>query len=459
MRLCNRNRVGDNGARVDCFIIELINKRGIGTVFQQSPHQIGQKLAVRANRGIDAAGHATLLHQKIVLHLTHAMKPLKLESAVLTCHVQNGNASVHIVGGKVRIDAGRVQQFSGRCQISYICVLFTGKHGETGKAHHLRPLDLHVPVGTLHQPHHQIAVIFFRQGFKPLNFLQSPLAISLHHHAKAVPAAHGGVGNHLFKNIKGEVKAIRLFRIHIQAKIIALCHASQNEKPIHKRWNAQLFLGKFIAGMKRGQFDRNARIGDDLIASLRLAKRLNRLDIGFEIMLGVFFGQRRFPKHVIGIGIAFFHGSAAVFKRALNGLAKHKLPAHDLHGLGRCQPHHRLAQAMHKPMHQLLHAGLFFFFEDLASERQGPCGTVHKARARAAKVGRPLMRGKLIGNQGISGFRVWHAQEGFCQGHQRQTLLGGKAIFAQKGIHQAGLAFAHRHNQLCRLIHNAGTRL
>ena len=58
------------------------HERRIGAVLQQAPHQIGQQIAVAADRRIGPAGEVgTVLAQLRVQRLAHAVQALKLEAA------------------------------------------------------------------------------------------------------------------------------------------------------------------------------------------------------------------------------------------------------------------------------------------------------------------------------------------------------------------------------------------
>ena len=51
----------------------LVHKGGVSTVLQQTPHQVGQQVAVRAHGCIDAAGHQRILQHLAVDALAHAV--------------------------------------------------------------------------------------------------------------------------------------------------------------------------------------------------------------------------------------------------------------------------------------------------------------------------------------------------------------------------------------------------
>ncbi len=86
------------------MVNDLIDERGVRTVFQQSPHQIGQQITMGSNRCINpAAGHFGL-QNKVMQGFTHALKALKLIKRGVSCHFKNGRDSVGVMGGKLRIN-------------------------------------------------------------------------------------------------------------------------------------------------------------------------------------------------------------------------------------------------------------------------------------------------------------------------------------------------------------------
>ena len=62
---------------------------------------------------------------------------------------------VGIVGGKLREHRiARAEQFGGAGKVRHISVQLAGENWEIAEPIHLGALDLAVPIGTFHQPHH-----------------------------------------------------------------------------------------------------------------------------------------------------------------------------------------------------------------------------------------------------------------------------------------------------------------
>ncbi len=74
------------------FVAGNRHEGGVGAVFQKPAHEIGEQVAITADRRIDAAGDPVVAVEKIVVErLTHAMQPLEFEAdAVGAGKLQNG---------------------------------------------------------------------------------------------------------------------------------------------------------------------------------------------------------------------------------------------------------------------------------------------------------------------------------------------------------------------------------
>ncbi len=81
------------------------DERRVGAVLQQPPHQIGEQVAMAADRRIDPAGRARHLgEQRLVQRLAHAVQALEFvafDAARLLDHARDGQ---RVVGGELRIE-------------------------------------------------------------------------------------------------------------------------------------------------------------------------------------------------------------------------------------------------------------------------------------------------------------------------------------------------------------------
>ena len=82
------------------------DKGGIGAILQQTPHQIGQQIAVAADRRIGPVRQCrTILAQSRIERLAHAMQTLKLVAALVVGKFENGRHRQRVMGGELRKEA------------------------------------------------------------------------------------------------------------------------------------------------------------------------------------------------------------------------------------------------------------------------------------------------------------------------------------------------------------------
>ena len=196
-RLGSGDGVGDQLCNVDAFIANLVHKRAVGTVFQQTPYQIRQQGFVRAHRGINAAGAGQLAFGGVAHHLfvqtfAHAVQALELVLAavvVVARHVIDAGQRVGVVGGKLREDGfGGTQEFAGAGEVGHIGMHLAGEDGEVFQPIHLRAFDFAVPVCTFDQAHHQAVLAAAGQINDPVQHKERTALVGLHHKANPVPA-------------------------------------------------------------------------------------------------------------------------------------------------------------------------------------------------------------------------------------------------------------------------------
>ena len=136
---------------------------------------------------------ADLLGQarSFVQRFAHAMQALVFDAhAAPFRHVTDSDQRVRIVGGELGIEVrGRKDQRFGCNQIVQIRGRLGGEHGIVRPAVHLRQLDFRIPVGALHQAHHQPAPAGQGQRLQRRDDIHGPLLIGLHDHAEAGPFA------------------------------------------------------------------------------------------------------------------------------------------------------------------------------------------------------------------------------------------------------------------------------
>ncbi len=78
----------------------------VGAVLEQAPHQIGEEVAVAADRRIGAIGEfGVIFAQARIERLAHAVQALEFESALAAGELQHGRDRQRIVGGELRKEA------------------------------------------------------------------------------------------------------------------------------------------------------------------------------------------------------------------------------------------------------------------------------------------------------------------------------------------------------------------
>ena len=146
---------------------QLVHERRVGAVLQQPPHQVGQQVAVLAHRRVDAHAASLASLQHLAVHaLAHAVQALHLEArAARARHLHDRGDGAGVVGRELRVDhVGVADQRAGAGQVGDVGVVLVREHRVAGQAQLLRALDLAVPVGALHQPHHEAQAVRARDA-------------------------------------------------------------------------------------------------------------------------------------------------------------------------------------------------------------------------------------------------------------------------------------------------------
>ena len=183
------------------------------------------------------------------------------------------------------------------------------------------------------------------------------------------------------------------------------------------------------ARMQRRQFYRNAGpVGQGLFAR-GAADGLDRAGVGFEIAFRIIGGARAFAEHVERIAGNAGRMRAGALERGLDGLAEHKMAAHQAHRLPGCGTHGGNAEAFCQAPDGALRR--FAGLNDARRHSERPCRCVDQEGAGFCLVMHKVALAELVLDELIGGPRVGHAQQRFGQHHQRQAFLGGKREFAQ----------------------------
>ncbi len=177
--------------------------------------QISQQRFVRANRSIDTARPVKLVrsHNLLIQRLAHAVQALEFVLAKLeitTRHAVYSGGCIGVMRGELRKNLRRSgQKLAGASQIANIGMCLSGEHRKPLKPIHLRPLDLAVPIRTLHQAYHQPAVRPAREVNQKVDHERRTLLIGLNHKAHPIPPAKPLVEAERFQQVEREFQAIR----------------------------------------------------------------------------------------------------------------------------------------------------------------------------------------------------------------------------------------------------------
>ena len=192
-----QHRVGHQRLHVHLGVADAVDKRGVGTILQQAPHQIGQQCLMRSHRGVYATGATEFAighkaRDLFVERLAHAVQALEFVLTgivILARQLVNRGYGLRVVRGKLRIDRiGHRQQFARTGKIGNIGINLARIDRVAIQAVHLGALDFRVPVGALDQADHQPVTAAPCQIDHMVNHVRATLEVGLHDKADAVPA-------------------------------------------------------------------------------------------------------------------------------------------------------------------------------------------------------------------------------------------------------------------------------
>src|SRR5215469_3066238 len=96
------DRVGDDLVDRLRLVDDPVDKRSVGAVFEEPPHQIGEQILMAPDRSIDTT-RLIGTDDLVVKRLAHSVEPLKLVILALACERQDGRDGVRVVRGELRI--------------------------------------------------------------------------------------------------------------------------------------------------------------------------------------------------------------------------------------------------------------------------------------------------------------------------------------------------------------------
>ncbi len=343
----------------------------------------------------------------------------------------------------------RGQHLLGAGQVADVGAQLAGEDGEVGEAADVAELDFGIPIGALHQPDEELAVVFARQPRCPFDHRHAALLIGLDGKAEAFPAAAVGAGK------QAVVARERLEQVHRQFEPVGFFGvdgemdvrvARRGREVAHDRQQVgyrEVGMEEGVLRMQRRQLDRDPGGSSD-VAGRFPDQPVDRLVIVYPVALGIVVGHRDFTEHVEAVrqpARAFGRGA---LERLVDRPAIDELPAENAHRLQRRPADHRLAEAVNRALERAAHALLRLLgaLEHFARQHQREGRRIDEGGRAFAHVFGPVDIADLVADQRIGGCRIGHAQECLGEAHQGDAFVGRETVLVEEGVDPAGLALA-----------------
>ena len=441
-RIAGRALVLDDGERIardrlgtDLVVDDLVDEGGVGAVFEQPPHQIGEQVLVLSDRRVDAAARAFRLAHRLVKRLAHAVKPLELEARAIFRHVQYRGDGVGVVRGKLRIDAvGHRQQLARAGDVGNVRIRLAREHRIAVEPHHLGALDFGIPVGPLHEPHHDLAVETARERVKPVDHMAGARPVCLDHNAEPVPVAERRMRHHRLDHVERQVEPVGFLGIDVEAHARRMRLLCERQETLGHHRQHGLALRHLVTRMESGKLDRDAGIAARVGAGRAGVQCRDRVGIGAMIAHGVGFRPRRLAEHVVGVEIALGAHRPAAPDRLLDRAAEHELLAHLAHRSRHGGADHRFAKTPHHATEGPLYAAVALF-EHTPRQHKRPCRGVDEDRRRFARMRRPVVRNDLVGDEIVHRRGVGNPEKSLRKAHQRDAFARRQPVLGEERLH------------------------
>ena len=398
-----------------------------------------------ADRRIDPAGprQAALRARRddaLVERFPHAVQALKFVLPGITIRpgqLMNDRQRMRIVRGELRIDRiRRRQQLARAGQVGDVGINLARVDRIAFEPVDLRPLDLAVPIGALHQPDHQAAPGAPRQRDHMIQHVRTALLVRLHDKADAVPAQQIGFGAEPLEQVERDVEAVGLLGIDVEPDIELPGQPRQGQQPRIKLGDDAAALRAAVARMQRGQLDRDARPLIDAGTGRRLADGMDGVLVGPQVARRVRRGERGLAEHVVGIAEALALPAPGALERQLDGLPGHELVAHQPHRHVDAPADQRLAAFPERARQRIAEAGLGMGGDQSPGNYKAPGGGVDEQRPAMSQMRAPVGITDLVPDQRIAGRLVGNPQQRLGQAHQRHALLRGQREFLDQALDQ-----------------------
>ena len=311
------------------------------------------------------------------------------------------------------------------------------KTGKAGEAEGLGALDLAVPVGALDEAHHDAAPVSPGQRAEPVDDVDGPLAVGLHHHPEPVPAAERGVAQHRVDDIEREVEALRLLRIHVEPDAGRVRAQGERAQAGRELGRHAVPLPELVTRMQGRELDGDARPVADAGTPADACERADRLRIGAVVAARIRLGAGRLAQHVVGIAVALRLHRGRTRDGLVHVAAEHEVVPELAHRLGDRGADDRLAHALDGAHQHPGQAGLRVA-QHLAGQQQRPGGGIDQRRARLPEMRRPVRGADLVLDQRVDGLAVGHAQQRLGEAHERHALAGREPVLGEEALHDRG---------------------
>ena len=403
---------------------ELVDEARIGAVFQQAANQIGQQILMPADRRVDPRAIAMLAHQPLIQAIAHAVQPLELEIARIAGPFDDRRHRQRVVAGEGRADILRIEHVPGAGEIRNVGRRLAREQRIVVEPLDLRQLDLGIPIGPFDETHVHHAV----QPIGPGDHWSGALAIGLHRHAEPVPALQRRQPGDGGDDVEAHLQPVLFLGIDGQRDATPRRLHRQRLQHLGQRGHALVILRHFVAGIERGELDRNRMPGGRIAPD-----GVDRLSVGIEVALRIGLRPRRFAQHVETGGEAAILGLPHALERFVDGPTHDEDFAHHSHRRAHALPDEWLAgardQAAQRP-------GLPFA-DQRAADHQPPGRRIDQSGIGFAGVAAPIRLAQLVGDQEIRRLGIGHAQERFGKAQQRHAFGRAQLIFLQELVDPA----------------------
>ncbi|MCY1219377.1 hypothetical protein D9M72_313510 [compost metagenome] len=445
--LDGRDRVFHQRVERNRRIGDAVHERGVGAVLQQPPHQVGQQRLVRAHRRVDAAGPPERAHHLLVQRLAHAVQALELVLARRVArrvgHRVDRGQRVGVVRGELRVHrVGRIEQPARAREVRHVGVGLARVDRVARQPVELRALDLAVPVGALHEPHHEPVAAAAREVDHPVDHEGAALLVALHHEADALPARQRGLEAQALQQVERELEPVGFFGVDVQADVVVQRQQRQVAQHRVQLGHHARVLRAAVARVQRRQLDRDARPAVHAAPVRGTADGVDRVFVGGAVAACVVGRERGLAEHVVRIAKALRLERARMRQRLADGFAGDELLAHHAHRHVHALADQRLAALADQPRERGRQARLAVRGHQLAREQQAPGGGVDEHRRAVPRVRLPLTLRDLVADERVARVGVGNAQQRLGQAHQRHAFLRRQRVLLQQALHQARAAAA-----------------